>query len=127
MDAARFCRRYGIPLALAIAAAAIPWISGDPRTRLLGWNTLLLSGSVAAISVAVGAPLAFLLVRTDLIGRRTAACLLTVLLFIPLYLQAAAWQAGFASHGWFTVLTSSPPLVDVWLGAIWIQAVASIP
>ena len=123
----RFFRTFWIPLALIAAAAAIPWTSGDPRTRFLGLNTLMLSGAVCAISVAVGAPMAFLLVRTDLAGRRTATGLLALLLFVPLYLQAAAWQAGFAVQGWFTLLSGAPPLVDSWLGAIWIDVSAAIP
>src|ERR1051325_4819728 len=120
-------RRYWVPLLLLAAAAALPWLAGDERTRLLGFNTLLLATSVVAISLAIGAPLAFLLVRTDLAGRTIAGFLLALLLFVPLYLQAAAWLAGFGVRGRFTLATAGPPLVDGWRGAIWIHAVAAIP
>ena len=53
-----------------------------------------------------------------------------VLLWTPLYLQAAAWLAGFGVSGWFTVLTAGPyqaGLLDGWPGTIWVHALAAIP
>jgi iron(III) transport system permease protein len=73
--------------------------------------------------------LAFLIARTDLPGRRLFAVVIAVMLFMPLYVQTAAWQAGFGQQGWFTLIVLEPgtPLLDRWRGAIWIHALAGIP
>jgi iron(III) transport system permease protein len=49
------------------------------------------------------------------------------MLFMPLYLQTAAWQAGFGLQGWFTLIFQSSPLIDGWRGAIWIHSMAALP
>jgi iron(III) transport system permease protein len=111
----------------------------DARTASLLRNTLLLSAATCAISLPLGTVLAWLLVRTDLPGRRAALVLFGVMLFVPLYLQAAAWQAGFGVQGWFThalgqgLLKSmggwcvSRTLLEGWTGAIWVHAMAALP
>ena len=33
--------------------------------------------------------------------------LLGAMLFVPLYLQASAWHAGFSQLGWFTIATDT--------------------
>ena len=43
-----------------------------------------------------------MLLRSDLPGRRTGVSIIVVLLFLPLYLQASAWQAGFGQEGWYS-------------------------
>src|SRR5882724_7034975 len=87
-------------VAVAALAATVPLLATDARARLLATNTVWLAGTVATASVALGAPLAFLLGRTDVRGRNLLAILLLTLLFTPLYLQAAAWEAGFGLQGW---------------------------
>ena len=74
----------------------------DARTWSLALNTLLLTGATCAISLPLGSVVAWLLTRTDLPGRRVGMVLLGLMLFVPLYLQAAAWHAGFGVQGWFT-------------------------
>ena len=90
-------------------------------------NTVLLAGAVGSASLLLGAPLAFLLARTDVVGRKLWTLLLLTLLFTPLYLQAAAWQAAFGLQGWYTVATASPALLDGWRGAIAVHTLAAIP
>jgi iron(III) transport system permease protein len=75
----------------------------------------------------LGTLLAWLLVRTDLLGRRLWLALMALMLFVPLYLQAAAWQAGFGLQGWFTLAGFGPALLDGWAGAIWIHSAAALP
>ena len=99
----------------------------DARIWTLALNTLLLAGATCAISVPVGTTLAWLLLRTDLPGRRVGVALLGLMLFVPLYLQAAAWQAGFGVQGWATLWLGLPPWLDGWIGAIWVHAVAAVP
>jgi len=99
----------------------------DERTCTLALNTLLLTGVTCAVSVLLGTALAALLGRTDLPGRRVGAALLGVMLFVPLYLQVAAWQAGFGVQGWFSRTFDAPAWLQGWTGAIWVHAVAAVP
>jgi len=100
----------------------------DARTWSLALNTVLLSGAACAVSVPVGAVLAWLLVRSDLPGRRAGAVAVGLMLFVPLYLHAAAWQAGFGGLGWYTLATGSEKAwLSGWTGAIWVHALAGVP
>jgi iron(III) transport system permease protein len=99
----------------------------DARTWSLVLNTLLLSGAACAVSVPLGGLLAWLLLRTDVPGRRAALAALGVMLFVPLYLQAAAWRAGFDEQGWLTLWGGLPVWLSGRTGAVWIHAVAAVP
>ncbi|MCE5266691.1 MAG: ABC transporter permease subunit [Planctomycetaceae bacterium] len=99
----------------------------DQRTLSLVLNTIALSGTACAVSVPIGTLLAWLLVRTNLPGRRTGRVVLALLLFVPLYLQAAAWQAGFGLQGWATAAGCAPVLLEGWWGAVWVHSVAAVP
>ena len=115
---------------LAVLAAALVTVlvlAGDSRARVLAANTMLLAGATATASVLVGAPLACLIARTDMAARRTAATALLALLFVPLYLQAAAWQSGFGVQGWYTLAVGGPLPLAGWRGAIAIHTAAAIP
>jgi len=99
----------------------------DARTASLLRNTLLLSAATCAMSLPLGALLAWLLMRTDLPGRKAALVLFGVMLFVPLYLQAAAWQAGFGLEGWYTLTHEGAMWLEGWTGAIWVHAMAALP
>jgi len=99
----------------------------DARTGTLLLNTLLLAGGTCAIGLPLGTVLAWLLARTDLPGRRAGMVLIGLMLFVPLYLQTAAWQAGFGIQGWCTQMTDAPALLDGFRGAIWVHAMAAVP
>jgi iron(III) transport system permease protein len=102
----------------------------DARSWSLIANTLRLIAAVLIVSVPPGVAVALLLFRTDVPLRRTAGVLLAVMLIVPLYLQAAAWEAGFGPSGWFTALAArpyQPGLLSGWRGAVWIHALAAIP
>ncbi|MEO8498680.1 MAG: hypothetical protein ABI614_26765, partial [Planctomycetota bacterium] len=51
------------------------------------------------------------------------------MLFVPIYLQAAGWDAGFGKQGWYSFAHGSvaAPILDGWRAAIWIHAMAAIP
>src|SRR5436190_19197212 len=101
----------------------------DSRTFYLALNTLQLAAATLGLALPTGVLLAVLLWRTDVPGRRLALAMLTAMLFIPLYLQAAAWDAGFGLQGWFSVQQGNlqfPPLFG-WRAVIWIHALAAIP
>ena len=115
----------GISGALAIGVCL--WWFADPRTRLLLLNTATLAAATCAISVPIGTLLAMMLTRTDLPGRRPFAVLIGVLLFVPLYVQVAAWQAGFGLLGWYTVANQGIAWVEGWRGTIWVHSLTAIP
>lgn len=116
-----------LSLLALVALLCLPWIATDLRARSLALNTCLLAGSVIALSVPLGAALALLMVRTNLPGRTLAIAITTLMLFLPLHLQAGAWQAGFGAGGWYTLATDADVLIAGWQGAIWIHTVAAIP
>ena len=111
---------------LAVAAAG-SFFALDDRTRSLALNTLGLVGATCAVSLPLGTVLGWLLARTDLPCRRAALVLLGVMLFVPVYLQAAAWQAGFGVQGWYTLLSHSEVWLAGWTGAAWVHAMAAVP
>lgn len=100
----------------------------DERTRSLLKNTLMLSTGTTLIALPLGTLLAACITRTTIPGRRILGFLLAVLLFTPLYLQTAGWNAGFGQQGWWQVdqLQTTPPLSG-WRGAIWVHAMAATP
>jgi iron(III) transport system permease protein len=127
-----YSRRATLWLAVALAGAAVvPFLlTTSPRERGLALNTLLLVAGTCAISLPLGTLLAVLVARTDVPGRKLLVLLLAMLLFMPLYVQNASWQAGFGQQGWWELLFSrlgAPPPLDRWRGAIWIHAVAAVP
>ena len=102
----------------------------DPRSRDLLLQSLCVALGVAAISVPLGTAIALLIFRTDMPGRRLALAIVVVLLFFPLYLQAAGWDAGFGQLGWHSFLTGQlgeTPLLAGVRAAVFIHAVAALP
>jgi iron(III) transport system permease protein len=108
----------------------LAFLSADERTRPLLWNTLLLAGGSAALSLPPGAALALLIYRTNLPGRRWLRSLLILMLFVPPYLQVAGWEAGFGLQGWFCRMVYPDQAMAVlagWRGAIWTQSLVNVP
>lgn len=125
-----FSRAYLWPILFA-ATALVPFLlTTSTRERGLAINTLWLAAGTCAISLPIGTLLAVLIARCDIAGRKLLVLLVAVLLFMPLYVQNAAWQAGFGQQGWWELLFSRlgvPPPLDHWRGAIWIHAMAAVP
>lgn len=121
--------RYGAILLCAAALLGAGFAATDGRLRLLAFNTLLLGLGAAAISLPVGSFLGLLIARTDIWGKRLATACLVLLLFTPMYLVAAGWEAGLGRQGWASVSVGQMaiPFLDHWRGAIWIHAMAAIP
>jgi len=123
--------RSCLPLVIAAACLAVAagWLRQDLRQLALLRNTLLLAAGTCAISLPLGTVLAFLLGRTDVPGRRLILALTGGMLMMPLYLHAAAWDAGFGQLGWWSLIRgpSAVPLLSGWTAAVWIHAVASVP
>jgi iron(III) transport system permease protein len=98
-----------------------------PNTTPLVLHSLGLTLETLAVSVPVGTGLAWLLLRSDLPGRRAALWVMVLMIFVPLYLQASAWQAGFGLEGWYSHGDNAHPWLSGWNKALWVQALAAIP
>ena len=84
------------------------------RTALLIGRSLALTAAVTAASILLGLLFAFLVVRTDLPGRKTLGVLAALPLAIPSYIAAFAW-------------VSSPLDVSGFLGAFLVLTVSCYP
>jgi iron(III) transport system permease protein len=98
-------------------------VAARPRTVELLLRSTGLAAAVTAACVAIGVAAAWLVVRTDLPGRRIAGMLLALPLAVPSYVAAFAWVsqapqlAGF--WGAFGVLTAvSYPYVFLPVAAV---------
>jgi iron(III) transport system permease protein len=115
---------------LALPAVAIALATSPDREWSLLGNSLLLAVGACLICLPVASLLALLLFRTDVPGRGFATAVVGAMLFVPLYLQAAAWDAGFGLQGWFSLAFAelgAPPILRGWYGATWVHALAAIP
>ena len=129
------CRAIALLVGAAVLAALLIWepwntvVAGQPawRTSILAANSLLLVLGASAIAIPLGTLLATFLFRTDLPGRHAGLVLLASMLFMPMYVHAAAWQAGFGIQGWFPLVTWLPRDVVPWFTAISIHGLAATP
>lgn len=91
----------------------------SPISRDLFWQPLLNTLSVAAgaicLALIIGIPLAWLLSRTNMFGRRWFATALIVPYMLPAWTFALAWTTLFKNRtvggqpGWFEALGLTPP------------------
>ena len=91
-------------------------------------NTLIVMIGSTGLALVIGFILALGLSRAQVIGRRTLLFLLGGFLFIPLYVQAGGWNAGFGIQGWWTlsqVTGSQEPMRGI-QAVIWIHATACV-
>ena len=113
----------------AVSALLIGGLASGPYERELYLRTWELAWRTAALSLPLSFFLAVSLFRGRFPGRRFLQAMLLAQLFFPLYLQAAAWEAGFGRLGWYSV--SSDAVQSPWLtgmrGAVWTHVAASIP
>ena len=127
----RFAAKTAVLYSLSGIALVALWAGGSARLHGLLINTALLSAGTMAVALPLGGLLGVLLAKTNLPGRRVATGLLIGLLFIPLYLYTAAWQAALGYNGWITRLISSEqyaePVLRGWFGAIWVHGIAATP
>src|SRR5687767_8343304 len=133
------------PLALAIPAVAVAALVCLPLLYLLiraggggadAWDvllrgrtsellvrTILLVSAVTAATVAIGVPLAWLVTRTDLPGRRGWAVAAALPLVIPSYVSALALLSAFGPGG----LIEGVPEIDGFLGSFIALTLATYP
>lgn len=107
-----------------LGLAACLFAAGE-RLRGLLLNTALLVGGTWLVSLPLGAVVAVAVAKTNVPGRKVVERLFVALLFLPLYVLAAAWQAALGQGGWF--VPAGTNLLQGWSGAIWIHGMAAVP
>ncbi len=122
-------RMIGLAVLAGLLLLVLRW--GDPRLAGLLANTGWLVCGACAIAIPVGTFCAVAIVKTNLPGRYVAALLLASVVFVPLFVQAAAWDSGFGMQGWYTLATNprlaAAPLLVGWPAAIWVHGLAAVP
>ena len=83
--------------------SALAFASSDARTLSLLATSCRLGFCVVALAVPVGVMVGWLVTRTDVWGGALVERLLLLMLFVPLHLQAAGWDAGFGRQGWLSL------------------------
>ncbi len=117
-------------LVALVAALCICWYLTPTSTVGLFQNSLKLALLSGLVALPLSSLLAFFMARFEIPGRRFIDGCLLVLLLMPLYVQLAAWEAGFGRGGWYSTLIaeqlSDPPLEGL-RGSVWVHAMAAIP
>jgi len=103
------------------------------------WVTLWTSAAVGLLCVAFAAPMAWLVARTDLPGKRLLRMLVLASFATPAFLGAFAWvllggpNAGLLNHWYYALLGLKPfeatPLVDIFSawGIVFVTALYTFP
>jgi iron(III) transport system permease protein len=117
-------------LALLLTAVALSVLASSRLQGLL-LNTALLAAGTLTIALPLGAVFGVALAKIEFAGRCGLAWLFAGLLFVPLYVQAAAWNGALGTGGWLTQWlageTYAAPWLAGWRGAIWIHAMGAFP
>ncbi|GAE26437.1 ferric iron ABC transporter [Halalkalibacter wakoensis JCM 9140] len=81
----------------------------DGRIPQLLWNTFSLTAAVTVCAVAIGVSLAWIVVRTDIPGRKMWQWVLALPLVIPPYVGAVTYIIIFGPSGWARNLWRDTP------------------
>jgi len=96
----------------SLFAGSVRWMRLlDQRIPQLLWNTISLTAAVTVSTVIIGVSLAWIVIRTDIPGRKLWRWLLAMPLTIPPYVGAVAYIIVFGRSGWAR---------DLWQGTPWI-------
>jgi len=98
-------------------------------------NSIILAVSVATIAALLGTPLAWLIARTDMPGRKWVRALITAAFVTPSFLGAEAWILLAAPHsGWVnraiaSVMHTEHGPINIYSlgGAIFVMALYNVP
>jgi iron(III) transport system permease protein len=107
----------------------------DLHLRRALWNTLVMAFWTGVVSVALGAPLAWLTARTDLPGRRFMRALVMASFVTPPFLGAVAWvmlagpNAGALNKLWRGVTGAEGAAVNIFTmaGLVFVVALYTFP
>src|SRR5574342_964324 len=110
-------------------------VFADPQLQKALWNTVVLAFWSGLVSVAIGAPMAWLSARTDLPGRRAIQSLIMASFVTPPFLGAFAWvmlagpNAGSLNQLYRTLTGTEAPLLNIFSmpGLIFVVGIYSYP
>jgi iron(III) transport system permease protein len=110
-------------------------VLADAALRRALWNTLVLAFWVGLVSLAIGAPLAWLTARTDLPGKGLIRSLVMASFVTPPFLGAFAWvmlagpNAGLLNTLWRSVTGADGPLVNIFTmsGLVFVVSIYTFP
>ena len=108
---------------------------GDPAIGKALWNTVVLAFWVGIVSVAVGAPLAWLTARTDVPGKRLIRSLVLASFVTPPFLGAFAWvmlagpNAGLLNKLWRGLTGADDALLNIFSmpGLVFVVTIYTFP
>ncbi len=131
MNGATFYSARGPLLAILLLLLVIAGFlaTANEREVSLALTTLRIAGLTSIFALSLGMLLAVLLVKTDVPLKSCWLLALCVLLFLPLYVQASAWDAGFGQQGWFSqwIGRTAEPLLRGEAAVLWIHTLAAVP
>ncbi len=90
---------FGPAPSLKVSLAGLASLASDPYMLASGINSLLLSAGTAVAASALGVGVAYLLVLTDMPGRRAMWGLVWLILISPSFLVAQGWELLLAPGG----------------------------
>ncbi|HXJ77649.1 MAG TPA: iron ABC transporter permease [Candidatus Methylomirabilis sp.] len=110
-------------------------VFADPRLQTALWNTVLLAFWSGVVAVVIGAPMAWLSVRTDLPGRSTIKSLVMASFVTPPFLGAFAWvmlagpNAGYLNKLYRSLTGAEGPLFNIFTmsGLVFVVAIYTFP
>lgn len=117
-----------LPLGLLIGLVGCFGLASTRAQGLLV-NSLLLSIGACAIAVPLGVVLALAMIKTSLPGWKALQWILVGLLFVPLFVQAAAWQSALRYCGSLlsgNSLRTRALFTTGWLPAIWTHGITGV-
>lgn len=101
-------------------------IGGWDRPLTLAFETIRLIVATLAIALPLGAFLGFVIGRTDLPGRGALRTLMILSALVPMPLHAIGWLGALGNAG-RSQLFGGQPLIQGWLGAAFVHAMAALP
>src|SRR6266498_2598777 len=110
-------------------------VFADPQLQKALWNTLVLAFWSGLLSVAIGAPMAWLSSRTDLPWSRAIRSLVMASFVTPPFLGAFAWvmlagpNAGYLNKLYRSLTGAEDPLLNIFTmtGLIFVVAIYTFP
>jgi len=110
-------------------------VFADPQLQKALWNTVVLAFWSGLLSVAIGAPIAWLSARTDLPCSRTIQSLIMASFVTPPFLGAFAWvmlagpNAGYLNKLYRSLTGANDPLFNIFTmpGLIFVVAIYTFP
>ncbi|HEV2055398.1 MAG TPA: iron ABC transporter permease [Methylomirabilota bacterium] len=110
-------------------------VFADPQLQKALWNTVVLAFWSGLLSVAIGAPMAWLSARTDLPWSRVIRSLIMASFVTPPFLGAFAWvmlagpNAGYLNKLYRSLTGAEGPLLNIFTmpGLIFVVAIYTFP